>query len=63
MAMSDGTTHVWTFAKDAALAAEKIAEGAMESDRAWASQELVDDLPEDGEAVYCVTITARRVSR
>jgi hypothetical protein len=61
--MSDGTTHIWTFAKDASLAAEKIAVGAMESDRAWQTQELVDDLPEDGEAVYCVTITARRVSR
>jgi hypothetical protein len=56
----NGQVLVWTFAKSAALACEKVAEGAMESDRAFATEELAD-ITEDGEAVYRVTITAERI--
>ena len=57
--MSNGQTLVWTFAKDEVAAVDKIAEGAMESDRAFATQELAD-IAEPGEHVYRVTITAER---
>lgn len=57
--MNDGKVLVWTFAKDAAEAAEKVAEGAIECDRAFATHELAD-VCNAGEHVYCVTITAER---
>jgi hypothetical protein len=57
-----GTVFVWTFAQNEAEAVEKVASGAMESDKAFVDAEQAD-ITEDGERVYCIRITAALAGR